>query len=115
MALLGASSYTYAWATWTQALPDRFGAQTRAFAFLDGTPEALVPDNLRSGVSRACRNELALNSTYAELARHFGVSVLPARVRKPRDKAKAERGVQLVERWVLPRLRQLTFVALKTR
>ena len=87
VAVLGASSYTYAEATWTQALPDWIGSHTRAFAFLGAVPEMLVPDNLRSGVSRAHRYEPDLNPTYQELASHYGVAVLPARVRKPRDKA----------------------------
>lgn len=112
VAVLGASSYTYAEATWTQTLPDWIGAHVRAFDYLGGTPEVLVPDNLRSGVSRACRYEPDLNPTYAELAEHYGVAVLPARVRKPRDKAKAESGVQLVERWILARLRHRTCFSL---
>ncbi len=112
VAVLGASNYTYAEATWTQALPDWIGAHVRAFAYIGGTPEVLVPDNLRSGVSRTCRYEPELNPTYAELAHHYGVAVLPARVRKPRDKAKAESGVQLVERWILAALRHRTFFSL---
>lgn len=112
VAVLGASSYTYAEATWTQTLPDWIGAHVRAFDYIGGTTEVLVPDNLRSGVSRACRYEPDLNPTYAELAHHYGVAVLPARVRKPRDKAKAESGVQLVERWILAALRHRTFFSL---
>jgi len=112
VAVLGASNYTYAEATWTQTLPDWIGAHVRAFDYLGGTTEVLVPDNLRSGVSRACRYEPDLNPTYAELAHHYGVAVLPARVRKPRDKAKAESGVQLVERWILAALRHRTFFSL---
>jgi transposase len=87
VAVLGASSYTYAEATWTQQLPDWIGAPVRAFEFLGGVSEVLVPDNLRSGVSKAHRYEPDLNPTYADLASHYGVAVLPARVRKPRDKA----------------------------
>lgn len=112
VAVLGASSYTYAEATWTQGLPDWIGAHVRAFTYLGGVPEILVPDNLRSGVRRPCRYEPDLNPTYAELAAHYGVAVVPARVRKPRDKAKAESGVQLVERWILAALRQRTFFSL---
>lgn len=112
VAVLGASNYTYAEATWTQTLPDWIGAHVRAFDYLGGTTEVLVPDNLRSGVSRACRYEPDLNPTYAELAHHYGVAVLPARVRRPRDKAKAESGVQLVERWILAALRHRTFFSL---
>jgi len=112
VAVLGASSYTYAEATWTQQLPDWIGAHVRAFAFFGGTSELLVPDNLRSGVSKAHRYEPDLNPTYADLASHYGVAVLPARVRKPRDKAKAEAGVLLVERWILALLRHRTFFSL---
>jgi transposase len=112
VAVLGASSYTYAEATWTQSLSDWVGSHVRALAFFGGAPELLIPDNLKSGVQRACRYEPDLNPTYAELARHYGVAVLPARVRKPRDKAKAESGVQLVERWILAALRHRTFFSL---
>ena len=112
VAVLGASSYTYAEATWTPTLPDWIGAHTRAFAFFGGVPEIIVPDNLRSGVTKACRYEPALNPTYADLAQHYGVAVIPARVRKPRDKAKVEAGVLLVERWILACLRHQSFFSL---
>jgi len=97
---------------WTQQLPDWIGAHVRAFAFFGGVSELLVPDNLRSGVCKAHRYEPDLNPTYAELASHYAVAVLPARVRKPRDKAKAEAGVLLVERWILAALRDRTFFSL---
>jgi transposase len=113
VAVFGASSYTYAEATWTQQLPDWIGAHVRAFSFFGGTSELLVPDNLRSGVSKAHRYEPDLNPTYQDLASHYGVAVLPARVRKPRDKAKAEAGVLLVERWILAALRNRTFFSLE--
>jgi transposase len=112
VAVLGASSYTYAEATWTQTLPDWIGAHTRAFAFLGGVPAIIVPDNLRSGVTKACRYEPDLNPTYADLAQHYDVAVIPARVRKPRDKAKVEAGVLLVERWILACLRHQSFFSL---
>jgi transposase len=112
VAVLGASSYTYAEATWTQQLPDWIGSHVRAFEFLGGVSELLVPDNLRSGVAKAHRYEPDLNPTYADLASHYGVAVLPAWVRKPRDKAKAEAGVLLVERWILAVLRHRTFFSL---
>ena len=112
VAVLGASSYTYAEATWTQQLPDWIGSHVRAFSFFGGVPELAVPDNLRSGVSKAHRYEPDLNPTYMDLASHYGVAVLPARVRKPRDKAKAEAGVLLVERWILAVLRHRTFFSL---
>jgi len=112
VAVLGASNYTYAEATWTQTLPDWIGAHVRAFAFLGGVPRIVVPDNLRAGVTKACRYEPELNPTYAALAQHYGVAVIPARVRKPRDKAKVEAGVLLVERWILARLRHQPFFSL---
>lgn len=112
VAVLGASSYTYAEATRSQNLADWIGAHVRALAFFNGVPEIIVPDNLRSAVSKASRYEPDLNPTYQDFARHYGVAVIPARVRKPRDKAKAEGGVLLVERWVLARLRHQTFFSL---
>lgn len=112
VAVWGASSYTFAEATWSQGLADWIGSHVRAFEFGGGVTELVIPDNLRSGVTRACRYEPELNPTYHDLAVHYGVAVLPARVRKPRDKAKVEAGVQLVERWILARLRHRTFFSL---
>ena len=112
VAVLGASNYTYAEATWSQGLSDWIGSHVRAFAYFDGVPAILVPDNLRSGVSKAHRYEPDLNPTYLELANHYGLAVVPARVRKPRDKAKAETGVQIVERWILAALRHRSFFSL---
>jgi transposase len=112
VAVLGASSYTYAEATWTQGLADWIGSHVRALSFFGGVPEIIVPDNLKSGITQAHRYEPELNPTYQEMAAHYGVAVVPARVRKPRDKAKVESGVLLVERWVLARLRHHTFFSL---
>jgi len=112
VAVLGASNYTYAEATWTQALPDWIGSHQRAFEYLGGVTEVIVPDNLRSGVSKAHRYEPDLNPTYQEMASHYDVAIVPARVRKPKDKAKAEVGVQIVERWILAALRNQPFFAL---
>jgi transposase len=112
VAVLGASSYTYAEATWTQALPDWIGSHQRAFAFFGGVPALLVPDNLRAAVTKADRYAPEPNATYLELARHYGTAILPARPYKPKDKAKAEVGVQVVERWILARLRHRTFFSL---
>jgi transposase len=109
VAVLGASSYTFSEATWTQSLPDWISSHERAFSFFGGVPELLIPDNLKSGVNKACRYEPDLNPTYQDMAKHFGTAVIPARVRKPRDKAKVENGVQVVERWILARLRKRTF------
>ena len=105
VAVLGASNYTYAEATWTQGLADWIGAHVRCFTYLGGVPEVVVPDNLRAGVSKAHRYEPDINPTYQDLATHYGVAIIPARVRRPRDKAKAEVGVQVVERWILAALR----------
>ena len=112
VAVMGASSYTYAEATLSQSLPDWLGSHVRAFRFFGGLPQIIVPDNLRSAVSKPCRYEPKLNPSYAELADHYNVAVMPARVRKPRDKAKAEAGVQLVQRWILAVLRNRTFFSL---
>ena len=112
VAVLGASNYTYAEATWTQSLPDWIGSHQRAFTYFNGVSELVVPDNLKSGVSKACRYEPDLNPTYQDLAAHYGTAILPARVRKPKDKAKVESGVLLVERWILAALRHRTFFSL---
>ena len=112
VAVLGASNYTYAEATWSQGLPDWIGAHQRTFAFLGGVPEIVVPDNLKSGVNQAHRYEPDINPTYQEFAAHYGVAVIPARVRRPKDKAKAEAGVLVVERWILAALRNRTFFSL---
>ena len=109
VAVLGASDYSYAEPTWTQSLPDWVGSHTRAFAFFGGVPELVVPDNLKSGVSSACHYDPDINLTYLNMARHYGVAVLPARPRKPRDKAKAEKAVQDAERAILAPLRHCTF------
>jgi len=112
VAALGASSYTYAEATWTQSLPDWIGSHTRALAFLGGVPAQLVPDNPKVGVDRANWYEPGLNRTYLDLATHYGTAILPTRVRKPRDKAKVEVAVLVVERWILARLRHRRFFSL---
>ena len=109
VAVLGASNYTYAEATWTQGLPDWIGSHQRTFGYLGGVPEVVVPDNLLSGVTKAHRYEPDFNPTYQDLATHYRVAVVPARVRRPKDKAKVEVGVQIVERWILAALRHQTF------
>jgi transposase len=110
--VLGASSYTFAEATWTQSLPDWLGSHVRALEFFGGVPQACVIDNLKSGVVKAHRYEPQINPAYQDFAEHYAMAVLPARVRRPRDKAKVEAGVLLVERWILARLRQRTFFSL---
>jgi len=112
VAVLGASSYTFAEATLSQNLPDWLASHRRAFEFLGGVPELVIPDNLKCAVSKPCRYEPDLNPSYQDLAEHYGTAVIPARVRKPKDKAKAEVGVQIVERWILARLRKQTFFSL---
>jgi len=112
VAVLGASSYVYAEATWTQQLPDFVGSTTRALEFLGGVPRALVIDNLKSGVTRADRYEPDLNRTFEEMAQHYGTVVLPARPYRPKDKAKVEVSVQVVQRWILARLRNRVFHSL---
>jgi transposase len=97
---------------WSQSLPDWIASHVRTFATLGGVPEMLVPDNLKAAVHRAHRYEPEINRTYAELAHHYGVAIIPARAAKPRDKAKAEVGVQVAERWILARLRNDTFFSL---
>jgi transposase len=112
VAVLGASNYTYAEATWSQSLPDWLESHVRLFNYLGGTPKMLIPDNLRSGVSKACRYDPELNPSYQQLAAHYAVAVMPARPYKPKDKAKAEVGVQVVERWIMARLRHHTLFSL---
>ncbi len=112
VAVLGASNYTYAEATATQQVPDWIASHQRTFAFLGGVPAAVVCDQLKSGVVVPCRYEPGLQRTYEELAQHYGTVILPARPARPRDKAKGEVGVQVVERWILARLRHATFGSL---
>lgn len=112
VAVWGASNYTYAEARWTEGLADWIGLHVNALAFFGGVPKLLVCDNLKAGVTAACRYEPGINRTYQDLASHYGTSILPTRVRKPRDKAKVEAGVLIVERFVLARLRNRRFFSL---
>ncbi len=112
VAVLGASNYTYAEATWTQSLPDWISSHLRTFEFMGAVPALLVPDNLKSAIKRACRYEPEATSTYADMARHYGTAILPARPFHPRDKAAVEAGVLLVQRWILARLRNRQFFSL---
>jgi transposase len=109
VAVLGASSYTYVEATWTQGLGDWIGSQVRCLEYLGGAPQLLVPDNLKSGVTHPGYYDPDINPSDQEFASHYGMAVLPARVRKPRDKAKAEAGVLLAQRWILAWLRHQRF------
>lgn len=112
VATLGASNYTFCWASRSQSLPDWIEAHVRAFAFFGGVPAIVVPDNLKAGVSRACRYEPDLNPTYHEMGRHYGTVVIPARARKPQDKAKVESAVLVIERWIVAALRNRSFFSL---
>lgn len=112
VAVLGASNYTYATATWTRGLRDWISSHVRAFEFFQGCPRLVVPDNWKSGVKQACYYEPELNPTYNDLAVHYGVGILPTRPYHARDKAKVEAGVQVVQRWVLAALRKRQFFSL---
>jgi transposase len=112
VAVLGASNYTYAEATRTQQVADWIASHQRAFAFFGGVPAAVVPDQLKSGVTIACRYEPGIQRTYEEFAQHYGTAILPARPRHPRDKAKAEVAVQIGQRWILACLRHERFFSL---
>jgi transposase len=112
VAVLGASNYTYVDATFTQSLPDWISSHVRAFAFFGGVARQTVSDNLKAGVTRACFHEPMVNRTYADLARHYGTAILPARPHHPKDKSKVEVGVQIVGRWILARLRNRCFFSL---
>ncbi len=113
VAVMGASNFTFAEATWSQALEDWVMSHVRCFEFLGGVPELVIPDNLKSAVTSACRYEPDLNPTYHQLAEHYQTTIIPARPYKPQDKSKAEVGVQIVERWVMARLRHEIFFSLK--
>jgi transposase len=112
VAALGASNFTYAEARWTETLPDWIGAHVNAFNAIGGVPQALVPDNLKTGITKPSRYEPGINRTYQDLADHYDCVVLPTRIVKPRDKAKVEVAVQIVERFVLAKLRNVTFFSL---
>jgi transposase len=112
VATMGASNYTYAEATWTQSLPDWISSHVRAFKFFGGVSEIIVPDNLKAGISKPCRYEPDMNPTYQEMASYYRCVVIPARVKKPKDKAKVETGVKIVEQWILARLRNIKFFSL---
>jgi transposase len=112
VAALGASSYTYAEATWTQGLSDWIGSHTRTFAFIGGVTAMVVSDNLRSGITKACFYEPAVNRTYAEMAAHYDTAIVPARPYRARDKAKVEVAVQVATRFIIARLRNRQFFSL---
>jgi transposase len=112
VAVLGASSLSYAEARWSETLPDWLGCHVNALEAFGGAPALLVPDNAKVAVIKACRYDPQVNRTYAGMATHYGSSVLPTRPRRPRDKAKVEAAVRIVERWLLGRLRHRVFHSL---
>jgi transposase len=112
VAVLEASSLSYAEATWTETLPDWISVNVNALEAFGGAPALFVPDNAKVAVIKACLYDPWVNRSYAEMAEHYGSAVLPARPRKPRDKAKVERAVLIVERWLFGRLRRRTFYSL---
>ena len=112
VAALGASNYTYVEATWSQKLSDWISSHARAFTFFGGVPAQVVSDNLKAGVTKACFYDPAINRTYADMAAHYDTAVVPARPRKPKDKAKVEAAVLLAERWIVARLRNRRFFGL---
>ncbi|MBU6408656.1 MAG: IS21 family transposase [Alphaproteobacteria bacterium] len=112
LAVLGASGFLFAKSTWTQTLPDWIDAHEHAFGAIGGTPKFIVPDNTKTAVVKACLYDPQINRTYAEMAAHYGTAVLPTRPRRPRDKAKVEQAVLVVERWLLGRLRNRIFHSL---
>jgi len=111
VACLGASNYTFAEATPAQTLPHWIGSHERALAFFGGVPKAIVPDNLKSGVTDPCRYEPGVNPSYHAFAEHYQVAILPARAKKPRDKSKVEKAVQEVERQIIAPLRHQRFTS----
>jgi transposase len=111
--VLGASSYAFAEATWSQTLPDWIGSHVRMFAFFGGVPRLIVPDNLKSGVNKASFYDPEINRSFGIMAAHYGVGVLPARPKRPKDKPKVEAGVRFAQSCILGRLRNQTFFSLE--
>ena len=112
VAVLGTSNYTFACASWSQKQQDWLSAHVQAFEFFGGVPEIVVPDNLKSAVRKTHRYEPDINPSYQQLAAHYQTAIVPTRPYKPKDKAKAEVAVQIVERWIMARLRHQTFFSL---
>ena len=112
IAVLGASNLTFADVSWTQSLPDWIGAHVRMFRFFGSAPRLLIPDNLKSGVNKPSFYDPEINRSYAKMAAHYNVGVVPARPRKPKDKAAVEAGVRFAQSYILGRLRNVTFFSL---
>jgi len=113
VATLGASNYTFAWASFSQDLPSWISAHVRALDFFGAVPEMIIPDNLKSGVTKPCYYEPDINPTYLGMALHYGTVIIPARIAKPKDKAKVETAVKIAEMWILAALRNHTFFSLE--
>jgi len=109
VSVLGASGYTFVHATQTQSTKDFISSHVVAFRFYGGVPNILVPDNLKAAVISHKRGVVKLNESYADMARHYGVAIEPARPYKPQDKSKVELGVKAIQRWILMRLRHHSF------
>ena len=112
VAVLGASNLTFACASWSQKQQDWIEAHVKAFEFIGGVTEIIVPDNLRSAVHKTHRYTPELNPAYQQMASYYQTAIIPARPYKPKDKAKVEVAVQIVERWILARLRHQSFFTL---
>jgi transposase len=110
--VLGASNYTFAECTMSQKLPDFCASTVRMFEYFCGTPQIMVPDQLRSTVSGPDRYDPEINPTYAELAQHYSIAIVPARAGEPRDKAKVEGAVLIAQRWIVACLRNIKFFSL---
>lgn len=109
VAVLGASGYTFVHAVMSQSTEDFIECHNEAFAFYGGVPNIVVPDNLKAAVISNKRGKVKLNESYADMGRHYGVAIIPARPYKPQDKSKVELGVKGIQRWILLRLRNHTF------
>lgn len=112
VAALGASSYTFAWATPSEKMVDWLGSIAKTFTYIGGVPQLVVPDNPKALIRKADRYEPMSNETVLDFARHYGTSILPARPYHPKDKARVEAAVLIVERWILMRLRHHRFKTL---
>jgi len=112
VATLGASNYTFAWASFSQDLPSWISAHVRALNFFGAVPEIITPDNLLSGVTKPCYYEPDINPTYLDMALHYGTVIIPTRIAKPKDKAKVEAAVKIAEMWILAALRNHSFFSL---
>jgi transposase len=112
--VLGASNYTYVEATWTRSLADWLGSHSRMLSSFGAVPKIIIPDNEKSAVKDACYYDPELNPQYAELAAHYNCAIIPARPRHPQDKAKVETAVQITERWILAKLRDIKFYSLSS-